>query len=128
VCGPVLDAAEAVESTRLAARLAEDGKAQLRGFYERDIRPFFAERPPRRSPMLNPIQTEARFAKLRQLDGLDEHGKRLDELVTLCEERRQLLEQERLHWWLHSWLILHVPLSGAILVLGAVHVFTALYY
>jgi hypothetical protein len=128
VCGPVADAAEAIESTRLAARLAEDGKTQLRGFYEKDVRPFFSPSPPRVSPMRNPLQTEARFAKLRQLDGLEEHGKRLDELVTLCEERRQLLEQERLHFWLHSWLAVHIPLSTAVLVLGAVHVVTALYF
>ena len=128
VCGPVTDGAQAIQSTQLAAKLAEDGKAQLRGFYELVIRPFFDLQPPRGSPMRSTLQTETRFAKLRQLEGLDEHGPRLDELIGLCEERRQLLEQERVHFWLHGWLALHIPLSAALLVLGAAHVVTALYY
>jgi hypothetical protein len=128
VCGPVADAAAAVESTRLAARVAEDGRAQLRGFYEHDIRPFLAPEPPPRSPMLNALQTDARFSRLAQLDGLEEHAKVLNELIELCRERRQLREQERLHRWLHAWLALHIPLSVLVLVLGVVHVVTALYF
>jgi hypothetical protein len=128
VCGPVADAADAVESTRLAARLAEDGKAQLRGFYEHDVRPFLAPEPPPGSPMFNSIQTDTRFAKLRQLDGLEEHARVLNELIELCRERRQLREQERLHRWLHAWLALHIPMSAAVLVLAVVHVVTALYF
>jgi hypothetical protein len=128
ICGPVEDQAAAIESTRLAADLVEDGKAQLRGFYETDVRPFLANQPPADSPMLNPIQTDARFAKLRKLDGLDEQQERLDKLANLCSERRQLLEQQRIHFWLHSWLLLHIPLSVAILILGAAHIATALYH
>jgi hypothetical protein len=128
VCGPVADTAAAIESTRLAARVAEDGKAQLRGFYEHDIRPFLAPEPPTGSPMLNALQTDARFSRLSQLDGLEEHTKVLNELIDLCRERRQLRQQERLHWWLHAWLTLHIPLSVAVLVLGVAHVVTALYF
>ena len=46
----------------------------------------------------------------------------------MCEERRLLREQERMHFWLHSWLLVHVPLSAALLVLGAAHVVMSLYY
>ena len=52
----------------------------------------------------------------------------LDELEALCRERRRLAEQERLHGWLHGWLLLHIPLSAALLVLGVAHAVTALYY
>jgi len=38
------------------------------------------------------------------------------------------LEQERIHRWLHIWLLLHIPLSVALLVLGVLHIVTALYY
>jgi hypothetical protein len=128
ICGPVDDEAASVESTRAAARLAEDGQVQLRAFYERDVRSFLTEAPPRSSPLFNPLQTEARFGKLRNLAGLDNYGEQLDQLAGLCEERRQLREQERLHGWLHGWLLLHVPLSAALLVLGVVHAAVALYY
>ena len=65
---------------------------------------------------------------LRKLPGMGDIREQMDKLATLCEERRVLAEQERIHFWLHSWLILHVPLSVALLVLGVAHVVTALYY
>src|SRR5262249_49497961 len=114
--------------TRDAARVAEDGKIQLRLFYERDIRPFLEPRPPRRSPLLNPIQTRTRFDKVRDLNGLEDHREKIGDLAEMCDERRLLLDQERIHFWLHSWLLLHIPLSLAVLVLGAVHAVTALLY
>jgi hypothetical protein len=46
----------------------------------------------------------------------------------LCERRRQLNVQRRLHFWLHNWLWLHLPLSLALLALLVGHVFWALRY
>ena len=43
-------------------------------------------------------------------------------------DRRRLAEQERVYRWLHGWLVLHVPLSAALLVLGVTHAVMALYY
>jgi hypothetical protein len=128
VCGAYDPHTQTIETTRAAARLAEDAKAQLRAFYECDVRPFLAERCPPSSPLVNPLQAEARFAKLRNLSGLTEMRDQLGQLAALCEERRLLAEQERIHFWLHSWLLLHIPLSVAVLVLGVAHVVTALYY
>jgi hypothetical protein len=106
----------------------EGGKAQLRAFYERDVRPFLAPDAPRSSPLFDAFPLEARFAHLGKLPGLEGAGEPLARLAALCEERRLLGDQERLHFWLHSWLLLHVPLSAALLVLGIAHVATALYY
>ena len=39
-----------------------------------------------------------------------------------------LLVQRRLHLWLHGWLLVHVPLSFAFLVLTAVHAVLSLRY
>ena len=50
------------------------------------------------------------------------------DLEDICEEERQLNRQARLHYWLHGWLLLHVPLSFALLLLGAVHAVMALRY
>ena len=52
----------------------------------------------------------------------------LRDLEEICEERRQLLVQRRLHLWLHTWLLAHVPLSFAFLVLAAVHSVISLRY
>ena len=50
------------------------------------------------------------------------------ELGEICEVRRQLGEQQRIHRWLHGWLLIHVPLSWALLVLVLIHAFWSLYY
>jgi hypothetical protein len=52
----------------------------------------------------------------------------ITELEALCDERRQLADQKRLHNVLHGWLLVHVPLSMALLLLGAAHAVIALRY
>jgi hypothetical protein len=52
----------------------------------------------------------------------------LADLQEICDERRQLIVQRKLHYWLHGWLLLHVPLSFAFLVLTAVHAVLSLRY
>jgi len=52
----------------------------------------------------------------------------LDDLEEICEEARQLVRQERLHRWMHGWLLVHIPLSLALMVLGVVHAVVALRY
>jgi hypothetical protein len=47
---------------------------------------------------------------------------------TSCEERRLLAEQERLRFWLRSWLCPHVPLSAALTILSVAHVIQMLCY
>jgi hypothetical protein len=39
-----------------------------------------------------------------------------------------LVLQERLHHWLHGWLLVHIPLSLALIGLGFVHAVVALRY
>jgi hypothetical protein len=48
------------------------------------------------------------------------------QLEELCERRRQLDLQRRIHFWLHNWLWLHLPLSIALIVLLVGHVVFAL--
>jgi hypothetical protein len=49
-------------------------------------------------------------------------------LEGICDQRRQLDDQARIHFWLHNWLWVHLPLSVALIVLMFVHVFYALKY
>jgi hypothetical protein len=44
------------------------------------------------------------------------------------ESGRQFDRQERLHRWLHGWLLVHLPLSIVLIVLMLVHIYTALKY
>ena len=49
-------------------------------------------------------------------------------LEDICSEKRQLDHQIRLHHWLHGWLLIHLPLSAALILLGFIHAFVALRY
>jgi hypothetical protein len=46
----------------------------------------------------------------------------------ICEEKRQLDRQARLHRLLHSWLLVHLPFSAALILLGIIHAIGALRY
>ncbi len=127
VCGPHDPSPHNVENTMAAVHYASDSRAQLRDFYEQDVRPFLQPTVPSGNPLLDPVQVEARFSKLRRLPGMDEVANEVERLARFCEERRLLLDQERIHFWLHAWLLVHVPLSVALLVLGVLHAATALY-
>jgi hypothetical protein len=52
----------------------------------------------------------------------------LSDLQRICDEARQLRRQLRMHRWLHGWLLIHVPLAMALLVLAVFHVIVALRY
>ena len=52
----------------------------------------------------------------------------LESMETFCNERRQIVRQAKLQRLLHSWLLIHVPLSVMLLLLGIAHVISALYW
>lgn len=101
-----------------------DAGAPLRDFYLTEIRPFL-EAPSRRHPVADAAAAAVMAAKVRALLPPALHAP-LEDLANLCEEERQLLRQERLHGTLHAWLIVHVPLAYAVMVLAVVHLVMAL--
>ncbi len=46
----------------------------------------------------------------------------------ICEEKRQLDHQARLHRLLHAWLLVHLPVSAALILLAIIHAIGALRY
>jgi hypothetical protein len=98
----------------------------LVAFYEREIRPYL-EHAPRRTTLSDRAQSERAFSAARLLLPPVLHPA-VDDLESICEEERQLARQARLHRWLHAWLLVHVPLSIALVLLGAVHAVIALRY
>lgn len=103
-------------------------KGQLQEFYDQRLRPYLIEPFRSASPLANPLKARAAFSRLRSLPGLVTVKEHIDKLESIYEECRQLAEQERLHRWLHVWLLIHMPLSVALLVLGLVHAVMSLYY
>jgi hypothetical protein len=52
----------------------------------------------------------------------------VDSLQGMCDQRRQFDHQARIHFWLHNWLWIHLPLSVALIVLMFWHIVVALKY
>jgi hypothetical protein len=101
-----------------------DDTAPLREFYLKEMRPF-VQAPNRPHPLGDPVTASGMFAKVRALVPASLEPAIVD-LESICEEERQLRRQGRLHGLLHAWLIVHVPLSFALMVLAVAHIFMAL--
>ncbi len=99
----------------------------LRDTYLREIRPFLDPQGSPNGVLGNPGRAQTLFRELRTALPTLLHPT-VGELEATCEERRQLRDQKRLHHWLHGWLLVHVPLSLALLLLGAAHAIIALRY
>ena len=121
-------AAGASESKETAAvAVAENQNTPLRNFFEQELKPFLEHPDARGQALGNETQSRSAFAQLRTLVPPALHTT-LADLESICEEERQLSLQTRLHLWLHGWLLLHIPLSLALILLGAVHAVMALRY
>jgi hypothetical protein len=107
-------------------RVDAEESAPLREFYVREMRGFVA-RATSTHPLADPRAAAARFEKIRALVPPDFHAAIAD-LENICEEERQLIRQSRLHRILHGWLLVHVPLAIALLVLAVVHIVVASRY
>jgi hypothetical protein len=120
-------ASAAVAAAPEIVLLSDEESAPLRRFYLSEMCPFL-ERPKQRGQRLGDTgRASSAFAGLCTLLPAAAHAT-LADLEDICDESRQLTRQERLHHWLHGWLLLHIPLSLALILLGAIHAFMALRY
>jgi len=109
--------------------IGADAAAALRAHYLQEIRPHLGEHPPPSVQKLFRTREliAAYFSHLCTIMPKPAHDI-LRDLEDICEERRQLAVQRRMHHWLHGWLLVHVPLSFALLLLIAVHAVLSLRY
>jgi hypothetical protein len=99
----------------------------LKKFYMSEMRTYL-EDPKRRGQRLGDAnKARSAFAGLQTLLPAAAQVT-LKDLEEICDESRQFVRQERLHHWLHGWLLVHIPLSLALMILGAVHAVMALRY
>jgi len=120
-------ASAAVAAAPEIVLLSEEESAPLRRFYMNEVRPFLERAKLRGQRLGDAAKAGSAFAGLRTLLPTAAHVT-LADLEDICDEARQLTRQERLHHWLHGWLLLHIPLSLALILLGAVHAVIALRY
>jgi hypothetical protein len=118
-------AAGVIGATATSVAVREEEAAPLRNFFEQELKPFLESPGGRGHALAGQAQSRSAFVQLRTLVPPALHAT-LEDLESICEEERQLTMQARLHLWLHGWLLLHVPLSLALILLGAVHAVMAL--
>ncbi len=107
--------------------LSEEECAPLRKFYLSEMRPFLEQPKMRGSRLSDADKAHGAFAGLRTL--MPEAAQAtVQDLEDICDEARQLVRQEQLHRLLHGWLLVHIPISLALILLGAVHAVMALRY
>lgn len=98
----------------------EQASTELQRVLAVEIEPYL-ERPGSRGVRIGaPAASAAMFRQLRVLLPPTLHSN-IDDLENVCEEKRQLDKQRNFHRVLHGWLLVHVPLSYALLLLGAWH-------
>jgi len=107
--------------------LSEEECAPLRKFYLSEMRPFLEQPKMRGSRLSDADRAHGAFAGLQTL--MPEAAQAtVHDLEDICDEARQLVRQEQLHHLLHGWLLVHIPISLALILLGAVHAVMALRY
>jgi hypothetical protein len=115
-----------VLQSRVPRALTGEAEA-LRCFFQKTIAPFLTQGSRSGSPLQHPTRAAAMFLDVKS--SVDPTAyEMLDTLESLCEQRRQLDRQTRMHFWLHSWLAVHLPLSIALTALMVVHAWVALKY
>jgi hypothetical protein len=107
--------------------LTKEECAPLRKFYLNEMRPFLEQPRHRGSRLGGADKAHGAFSGLRTLLPQGAQAT-LQDLEDICDEARQLVRQEQLHHLLHGWLLVHIPLSLALILLGAVHAVMALRY
>jgi len=103
----------------------EQASAKLRRALSAEINPYLEKAGHRGLRLDDALVAAALFRQLRVLLPATLHSN-IDDLENICEEKRQLDKQGGLHKILHGWLLVHVPLSYALLLLGAWHAVVAL--
>ncbi len=146
-CGPP------VEDPRSCLKLLREGLAQIRASRALKGTGLLNLMPPSPLPDTEPLRRYFRDvidpylrrdlayrSKLRLRAGLESDFRDLrlrvnpqahpvvDALKDLCERRKQFDEEDRLHVWLHDWILIHLSMSMALLVLVVWHAVTALMY
>jgi hypothetical protein len=115
-----------VLATQASAGRVANPQAMRSAFFD-TIQPYLQQGAAGGSLLADRSRAALWFEELRAGAGSD--GQQVvAALESWCDNRRQFDLQIRLHHWLHGWLSLHLPLSAALLILLAAHIYAAIKY
>ena len=105
----------------------EGASVELQEFFRREMLPYISQGRSRGMTLADRNRAHSMFQQLRLLLPPNLHPS-VEDLENICEEKRELDQQTRYHRVLHAWLLVHIPASYALLLLGAIHAVMALRY
>jgi hypothetical protein len=103
------------------------GAEPLLELFEETVVPYVRAKAGADESLASPKKARIVFAEMRSRLDPAAHPV-VGMLEELCDQRRQLDLQSRLHIWLHGWLWIHLPLSVALFALMIAHIYYALKY
>jgi len=99
----------------------------LQQFVSGYVNPYLTEETRHRSELKDRAWSREQFESLRR-EFPEAAWAPITAIEEICEEKRQLDRQARLHRLLHAWLLVHLPASAALILLSLVHAIGALRY
>lgn len=96
-------------------------------FLRNEVMPFLASTGAKKTRLADRRTSDEVF-KLLRVNVSDLYRPQVDEFKTWCDDHRLMAYQEKLHGWLHGWLIIHVPVSVILVVWTFWHIFITLTY
>ncbi len=124
---PATGAGATVVDTLMDLPTMENETELFRQFFGESVLPYLRQRGARGSRFASRDWVHGRFEELRR-EFLPAAWTPLTAIEEICEEKRQLDQQRVLHHWLHGWLLVHLPISAALVLLALVHAIGALRY
>ena len=111
----------AMDNLRIEAEKLAGSAAAISELYKAAIQPYLMTASPSAAGYTN-ISGACQKVKIKLGPAA---AKPVDSLEKICCDYRNLTVEKRLLWWLHSWLLVHVPLSMALLLLSGIHIIMA---
>ncbi len=105
----------------------ETSQQALADFLDDDALPYLTSKDGRDCRLADRKMADDLF-KLLLVSVSEKWRPKAEDLQQWCDDRRDMDIQERLHHWLHGWLVLHVPFSFALLVMTFWHAYVTLIY
>jgi hypothetical protein len=98
----------------------------LAGFIEQRLLPYLRARGGEKYRLGHAREADEIFHHLKlRVDEM--YRARVDEMRRWCDERRLIDTQLHMQYWLHGWLLVHVPLSFLLLLMTVWHAFVTLF-
>jgi hypothetical protein len=99
----------------------------LNHFVQTEVKPYLAAEQAHRHALKNREWSRTQFDNFRRVFP-EPAWAPITAIEEIVEEKRQLDHQARLHRLLHAWLLVHLPVSAALILLAIIHAIGALRY